>query len=477
MATMNILIISANRNALPVPVVPAGACMVAEAAERAGHAVTLLDLMFSPDPVRSVREEISGTWYDVIGISVRNIDNIVMGQPRLFISEIVSLIDAIRKITDAPIILGGAALMIMPEEILRVTRSTCAVIGNGEAVFPQLIERIAQNGSWEDLPGIASLVKGAYRANAAAPEPFRYCPGPDYHRWLDMKAYSSCLTTIPLQTKLGCPFQCVYCTYKKIEGSAYRLSDPAGAAETALRFASSGLHDIEFVDNVFNAPYDHALAICESLIRARPRARLQSVEMSPLSCDHHLLTAMERAGFVGIGITVESASDPVLDGLKKGFTARDVHTAAEVVNAHRVPCLWIFLFGGPNETQETVRETLRFAEKHIRPQDAAFFNVGVRMYPGTELETIARRQGLLSVPAAEMLAPLFYISPEVEADWILQQVKHSMQNHMNFSDKDSFSFRYLPQITRLGHRLGLKTPLWKYTRFIRRGMRSVGIRV
>jgi hypothetical protein len=199
--------------------------------------------------------------------------------------------------------------------------------------------------------------------------------------------------------------------------------------------------------------------------------------MNPVSFDHRLLSTMERAGFVGIGLTVESASDPVLAGLRKGFTSSDVHAAAEVVKGNRLPCLWIFLLGGPGETQETVRETLRFAEKWIRPQDAAFFSVGIRMYPGTELETIARSQGVLDLPTGSMLEPLFYVSPEVEADWITGQVKRSMSSHMNFMDGDSMSFSHLPLISRVGHRLGLKPPLWRYTRYIRRGLRSVGLRV
>jgi radical SAM superfamily enzyme YgiQ (UPF0313 family) len=474
---MRILIISTNRNALPVPVLPAGACMVAEAAKGAGHDVTFLDLMFSRDPVHDIRAALKGTGYDIIGISVRNIDNTVMEQSRSFISELVSIINTCRTLTGIPIVLGGAAIAIMPEEILRATGSTCAVVGNGEAVFLELIEMLVRNESWSDLPGIASLIEGNYRMRASTTGLVHSWKGPDYHRWLDMKAYGSSLATIPIQTKLGCPFQCVYCTYGKIEGSAYRLSDPDCVAETALRYASTGLHDIEFVDNVFNAPYEHALALCESLIRAKGRARFQSVEMSPAFFDHRLLSTMERAGFVGIGLTVESASDPVLAGLKKGFTARDVHRAAEVVNEHEVPCIWIFLFGGPGETRETVRETLRFAETSIRPQDAAFFNVGIRVYPGTELEAIARNQGTLAVPAGGMLEPQFYVSPEVEPDWINQQVKNSMQKHMNFMDGTSFSFRYLPQINRVGYWLGLKTPLWKYTRFIRRGLRSVGMPV
>ncbi len=474
---MNILIISTNRNAYPVPVLPAGACMVAEAAERAGHAVSLLDLMFLADPLRTLKEALGRTKYDVIGLSVRNIDNIDMSSPRYFINELIPFIDAVRRFTDTPIVLGGAALMVMPEEIMRATGVPCAVVGDGEAVFPRLVEKLVLDDSWEDMPGVASLVGGNFRANAAEPSASRYCAGPDYGHWLDMKAYSSHLATIPLQTKRGCCFQCVYCTYRKIEGVEYRLSDPDDVAATALRFASSGFRDIEFVDNVFNAPYYHAVEICESLIRSKHRARLQSIEMNPVSLDHRLLLTMERAGFVGMGLTVESASDPVLAGLRKGFTAREVHAAAEAVKRHNLPCLWIFMFGGPGETRNTVQETLRFAEKSIRPRDAALFNIGIRMYPGTELETIARRQGSLSLPPGSMLAPLFYISPEVEADWIMAQVKRSMNSHMNFMNGDSMSFSHLPMISRLGHRLGLKPPLWKYTRFIRRGLRSVGMRV
>ncbi len=474
---MNILIISTNRTGFPVPVLPAGACMIAEAAERAGQGVTFLDLMFLADPLRAVKTALERVQYDVIGLSVRNIDNIDMGAPRYFIGDLIALVGTIRRMSDAHLVLGGTAVMIMPEEIMRATGVTSAVVADGETVFPRLVEKLALNGSGEDLPGVASLVGEDFRVNPAesgCPHP---CAAPDYDRWLDMRAYNSHLATVPLQTKRGCSFQCVYCTYRKIEGVGYRLSEPDDVADVVLRYASSGSRDIEFVDNVFNAPYDHALTICESLIRSKHGARLQSIEMSPLSLDHRLLTTMERAGFVGMGLTVESASDPVLAGLRKGFTTREVHTAAEVVKQGRLPCLWIFLLGGPGETRDTVRETLRFAEKFITPRDAALFNIGIRIYPGTVLEEIARRQGVLSVPPCSMLAPFFYVSPEVEPDWIMGEVRRSMSSHMNFMNADSMSFPYLPHISRLGHRLGLKPPLWRYTRFIRGGLRSIGMQV
>jgi radical SAM superfamily enzyme YgiQ (UPF0313 family) len=243
------------------------------------------------------------------------------------------------------------------------------------------------------------------------------------------------------------------------------------------RLAASGLRDIEFVDSVFNAPHEHALSLCDALARRKHGAQLQSLELNPRFFDDGLVTAMERAGFTGMGVTVESASDPVLQGLRKGFTVREVHHTAEVVRRHRLPCAWIFLLGGPGETRETITETLRFAETAIRPQDVAFFNIGIRVYPGTGIESIARQQGVLTLPPGEMLAPVFYLSPEVDAAWTRERIKNSMSSHMNFMSVDSFSFPYLPLIHRMGHRLGLRPPLWRYTRFIRRGLRFAGLDV
>ncbi len=474
---MNILIISTNRNAYPMPVMPIGACVVAEAAERAGHSVALLDLMFAADPLRAIVAALNRSTYDLIGLSVRNIDNNDMHKTVFYIDDLAPFIDAVRRHTDAPIVLGGASLTVMPEEILRVAGADCAVIGDGEATFPRLLERMTQHESWEDLPGSAVLKGGIFRANPSPPCIANECAAPAYHRWVDTNAYRYHLSTVPVQTKIGCRFHCVYCTYRKIEVGAYRFSDPKSVANAVARLAASGHRDIEFVDSVFNDPQDHAVSVCEELIRSGVRARFQSLELNPSNFDDELITLMERTGFAGIGLTVESASDPVLRGLRKGFTAREIHGAAETVRRHKLPCVWIFMMGGPGETRETVTETLRFAEKSIRPRDVAFFTLGIRVYPGTELESIARQQGVLTVPPQDMLAPVFYVSPDVDVAWIKEQVKKSMNSHMNFMSGDSFTFPYLPLIHRMGYRLGLRPPLWRYTRHIRRGLRLAGMDV
>ncbi len=474
---MKVLVISSNRNPFPVPVMPLGACIVAEAAMRAGHDVQLLDLMFEKNPFRAVEDAIQKTSPDVIGLSIRNIDNNDMQKPSFFIDEVSSVINVIRATTHAPIVLGGSAVSVMPEEIMRFTGSSVAVLGDGETVFPELLKFFPLDLNHREILGTAWIVDNTFVRYPCSYSSASDCPRvPDFSGWISVDKYLSRLAAAPLQSKLGCHFNCVYCTYRKIEGSDYRLFDRSGVTESVMRFSRSGLRQIEFVDNVFNSPYGHAMSLCEDLARLRHRAFLYTLELNPFRIDDALICSMKNAGFRGIGITAESASDKVLAALSKGYGAQSVHQAAEVVRRHNLPCVWIFMLGGPGETEKTVTETLRFAEKSIRSSDTAFFNLGVRIYPGTQLETIARRQGVLSIPKDEMLRPVFYVSPELNTGWMIKRVQDALSRNMNFISSDSIGLPFLPFIHRLAHRIGMRTPLWKYTRYVRRGLRAIGVK-
>ena len=472
---MNILLISTNRNRQPIPVMPIGACTVAEAAEKAGHKVKLLDFMFCADPINTLTSELQKSEYDLIGLSVRNIDNNDMKKPVEFFSDLPILTSMIRQNTRAPIVLGGAAVSVMPEELLRYSEASLAVLGDGQMVFPELLRFLSVDKNLEGVTGIATYENNVLKKTYSPLHSFNSCFIPDFCRWINIESYLSNLSTIPVQTKRGCPYQCIYCTYPMGEGRNYRLCEPESVVDAIKSSASFGLCDFEFVDNVFNSPYEHAMAICEGLFKAHLRIRLQSLELNPLFVDDNLLSAMEHAGFVGIGITAESASDTVLNRLKKAYTKEHVYFAAEVIRRHKLPCVWIFMLGGPGETEETVRDTLKFAEKHIRQQDIAFFNIGIRIYPETELEDIGREEGILTLPKEEMLKPVFYLSPQLSPEWLSRELQTAMDSHMNYISSDSLSFPYLSSIHRFGYRLGIRPPLWKYTRFIRRGLRFLGV--
>jgi len=474
---MNTLIVCTNRYSNPVPVMPLGACLVAEAVEKEGHSVRLLDLMFEPNPLAALKSRLDEWKPDLVGLSVRNLDNNDMQNPFAFHHELAPIVDVVRSRTQAPILLGGAAVGVLPEALLRHTGASWVALGEGEVLFPELLTSLS-NGSLSDektpneVHGLGWLENDLFTTSPKpAPRRFDACLMPDFNRWINVPAYRSHLSTVPIQTKRGCPYRCVYCTYQALEGHSYRLCSAESVVDVVKGLASVGLQDIEFVDNVFNSPYDHALAICEGIARTGLRLHLQSLELNPAFIDDTLLSAMENAGFCGIGITIESASDDVLKRLRKGFTMEDADRAAEVVRRHKLPCIWIFMFGCPGETESTVLETLRFIDRVLRPQDVAFFNTGVRIYPGTELESVARAEDQLKVSPEDMIDPVFYLSPQLSGEWLTKMLQDFMASHMNCLSCNSITLPFLPLIHRIGHRLGVKPPLWKHTRYIRRLLR------
>jgi radical SAM superfamily enzyme YgiQ (UPF0313 family) len=472
---LEVLIISTNRNKRPIPVMPYGACMVAEAAAREGHRVSLLDLMFEPDPVAAVETALCDHSPDVIGLSIRNLDNNDMQAPEDFVMELAEITRTIRHLSAAPLILGGSAVGVMPEPLLHYTRASYAILGDGEKIFPTFLKAMENGGGVHDLPRLAWLEKGRFRTGPQKPCGLEVAAiRPLFENWINVKAYRAANAAIPIQSKRGCPFSCIYCTYGANEGREYRLFPPEEAARAIEELSANGWRDIEFVDNVFNSPYLHALAVCDHLARTPHRARLTTIELNPAFVDSNLLTAMEKAGFVGVGVTAESAADGVLAGLQKGYTRGEVERAAAAVRRSNLPCFWLFLLGGPGETERTVTETLSFARRVLRREDVAFFNVGIRIYPGTELERIARQQGVLQHSDHAMLQPRFYFSPELSREWTLKQVRRAAAANLSLLHSASLSHPWLPAINRLVQRLPVRPPLWRHTRFIRGVIRALG---
>ena len=72
---MRVLLINSNRFKQPWPVIPFGLCCVASAVEEAGHEVKFLDLCFSRNPTRDIGQTVETFDPDVVGVSIRNIDN------------------------------------------------------------------------------------------------------------------------------------------------------------------------------------------------------------------------------------------------------------------------------------------------------------------------------------------------------------------------------------------------------------------
>jgi radical SAM superfamily enzyme YgiQ (UPF0313 family) len=470
-----VLLVSANRERQPMPVLPNGLACVASALEEAGHEVRLLDLCFSrrpaEDAVRAAREFAP----QVIGVSVRNIDNSDSVALRHYTPEAAELLRALRAAAPhASIVAGGAAFGVAPQALFRALGVDYGVAGDGERAVVRLVDAIARGLPVEGIPGVVRQVGGRVVFTPPGDDAaLDALPVPRLHRWLDVRRYERHGATVPVQTKRGCVYKCVYCTYRNVEGWGYRLRDPERVAdEIAELHREAGVRHVDFVDSTFNSPPGHAIAVCDAIAARRLPVQLETMNFTPAAASDHLLRAMRRAGFSTLGVTAESASDPVLRRLEKGFDAAKVRDVAARLERSGIRTLWIFLAGGPGETAHTLDETLAFADERMRRGDAVYLTVGLRVYPGTTLHQIALSEGTVAA-GDPLLEPRFYFSPELDRAAAIARLGSFARRRPRFMFAADSRSPILPWLTRLAVGLRLPRPHWRYMGVFQRVSRAL----
>jgi len=149
---MRVLFISANTDRSNMPVIPLGLGLVAAAARRAGHDVAFLDLLSEPDPLSAVQGAIAAHDPEVIGVSVRNVDDQCEQNPRFLLQEARAVVDQCRACSPALIVVGGAGYSIFPREALRYLGADFGVAGDGEVTSRGSLSTYASEGLQANLP-------------------------------------------------------------------------------------------------------------------------------------------------------------------------------------------------------------------------------------------------------------------------------------------------------------------------------------
>ena len=125
-----------------------------------------------------------------------------MGHTTFFFNEVNRIISLVRRLSQAPIVLGGTGSNIFPEAILSASEADIGIEGEGEAVFGMVLNRLERQQGLEGLPGVHVKGRGLMgeRALIRKPGDFPF-PGPDM---LIGKANGTDLW-VPGRTRRGCP--------------------------------------------------------------------------------------------------------------------------------------------------------------------------------------------------------------------------------------------------------------------------------
>jgi anaerobic magnesium-protoporphyrin IX monomethyl ester cyclase len=238
-----------------------------------------------------------------------------------------------------------------------------------------------------DMPGIAwdLMPVGKYRA----------------HNWhcfghLEREPYAAIYTT------LGCPYHCSFCCIQapfkggeQVLGlganvNSYRFWSPERVIQEIDTLVNTyGVRNVKFADEMFVLNARHVVGICDLIIERGydlniwAYARVDTVKDA-------MLDKLKRAGVNWLAFGIEAANEGVLADVDKRYRVDQVFETIRKVKDAGINVIGNYIFGLPEDTTETMEETLRLA-LDLECEFANFYTA--MAYPGSPLHDQAVQQG------------------------------------------------------------------------------------
>ena len=437
----NIVLISANITCEPFSVYPLGMSTVASDVRKKGHNVTEYDFLVEDKAMDRLLSMIKDMSPDIIGISLRNIDNCNSITTTSYTEFYREIVHNIRKVHSRPIVLGGAGYSLFPEILLEKIGADYGIAGEGEEVFASLVEELMAGKNPEKK--ILTNMTPLSGEDIAIPER-------DDHI---TSFYSNQCGMLNIQTKRGCPFRCAYCTYPALEGKLYRYRPAKSVVdEIEILIKRHGLKYYFIADSVFNDSSGRYLEIAEELVR-RGIVTPWMAYFKPDRFKKSDVELLKKAGLSAVEFGTDCSTDITLKAMGKSFSWNEVIESNTLFTEVGISSAHFIIFGGPGETKETVHEGLENISK--LDKCVVFAATGVRVLPCTPMHKQAVSEGLLS-PDNDLLEPFFYFSPATSEQFLDKEIRKA------FAGKTNRVYPMGEDIERVNmfHKMGYKGPIW-----------------
>ncbi len=424
---MRVLLVSANTELINMPVLPLGLGCIARATQEAGHEIKIMNLMVQEDVFKALGESIKEFKPEAIGISVRNIDDQVMANPRFLLEPVKSIISFCKEHTDSPIVIGGAGYSIFPQSALEYLGADMGIQGEGEKSFILLLESLQKKSDLSGIPSLYLPKKGLQNKRKFKTKLDDFSiPLPGVHLWSPSKLRNQEIW-LPFQTRRGCPMNCSYCSTPLIEGKVIRKRKPENVVRMLSKYVEAGFDHFFFVDNVFNLPLSYAKSFCDRIIAEGLNISWRCI-LYPWKIDEELVNKMALAGCVEVSLGFESGSSKILQNMNKRYCPEEVRRISNILKKYKIKRMGFLLLGGPGENKKTVQDSLVYADS--LGLESMKVTTGIRIYPHTSIAKQAIKEGIIK-SNKNLFFPKFYISKDLRF-WIQETVNEWKKDRPNW---------------------------------------------
>ncbi|MCX6226568.1 MAG: radical SAM protein, partial [Bacteroidia bacterium] len=313
--TKNILLVSANTHTTPYPVYPLGISYLLTYLKKhlPFHLFTFFD--FNRQSMTEFTQILEDGNFGMVGLSLRNVDDNNIYEKNSFIAWYMQIIYAVRASSKAVVVVGGPGFSIFPELIFDTLHPDFGIKGEGEESLLQLIKCLDNHSEFHHIEGLV------YRTSFSG---IKVNPRITHLNSLELSFdndlvdfYWSKSGMLNIQTKRGCPYRCIYCSYPIIEGRKIRTLNPDLIVETLKDlYFNKGITYVFFTDSVFNISNAYNIKLAKLIIKSGVKVNWGAY-FSPHNLSRDVLTLFKKAGLSHVEFGTDSFSDHQLKNYRK----------------------------------------------------------------------------------------------------------------------------------------------------------------
>ncbi len=438
---MKCFLVGANIATSPYPVYPLGMSMIANALTKADHEVVQFDFLQNQSSLKKLRAGIKTEKPQMVGISMRNIDNVNSIKEEKYTAIVKSIVNEIRSVSNAVIVLGGTAFSILPEKLLKEIGGDYGIVGEGEELVVKLASMI-QN---KQKPPRKIFKADSTLEGIQIPRALYNKKMVNY--FLENGSIAN------VQTKRGCIHRCVYCSYPYLEGNVFRkrdIKETIDDIEFLLKECKAKM--IFFTDSVFNDKQGIYIELLETMVKRKIVAPWTAY-IKPEKLSDSVIDLMIKTGVKGVEIGGDGASDEALIGLGKSFRFKDIIECNKSFTDKNIATSNFFMFGGPRENRETVKTGINNIIS--LKKTVSFMFLGIRILPNTKLYNMAVKHNMININD-DLLEPVYYIEPGLDRTWLETTLEKGFKPHRHCV----FPPNALENSVKFLHKLGHTGLMW-----------------
>jgi radical SAM superfamily enzyme YgiQ (UPF0313 family) len=267
---------------------------------------------------------------------------------------------------DVLVIVGGPHPSIFGKEVLNNPMIDIAIIQEGEETIVEILDYVEGSRDISSIKGIAYRDDGRLFETPRRPlmEDIDSLPFP-------ITVAKECLIDFekyPLQAfkyvlgSRGCPFGCVFCDSKTVWGRKVRARSAENVLDEIEELRKFGVKYVHFIDDTWGINKANVRDFCEGLKDRRLGLKWSCTTHASL-VDDEMIGMMKSAGCRMIQMGVESGNNDLLKKMGKNITIEMAFDAARIIKKHGIYLQPFFMVGFPDETEETLEETISAMER------------------------------------------------------------------------------------------------------------------